>query len=244
MLGNQYSYSNESTLAEQFASIVSLRKCKITCMNLSERIHKARTDAKLNKSELARCVGVSHTAVGQWEDGSTKNLRGDNLFKIAEATGCDPEWLISGKPSLRGVKEPSPAYINRVPIVGNAQAGPDGFWDDLGHLEHGDGFIVASSKDPDAYALRVRGDSMTPAIKNGQIVVIEPNSPVHQGENVLVCTTDGLCMIKEYRMYNAIDEEYTFGSINDQHPAMTVQKTNITRIHPVTMVVAASLRQA
>jgi len=246
MLGFQYSCDDESILAPRFASIVSHHACKITCMDLSERILKARTTAKLNKSQLARLVNVSHTAVGLWEDGSTKNLRSDNLFKIADATNCNPQWLITGHGDswLDGnyrIKEPAANYIYRIPIVGNAQAGPDGYWDDLGQLEHGDGFVSVVSTDPNAYALRVKGDSMAPAINNGWIVVIEPNSTPHLGEYVLVCTTDGLCMIKELR-YDR-ETEYTFGSINDKHPAMTVQKINITRLQPVTHIVSPSKRQ-
>lgn len=211
------------------------------------------SEPNLTQEQLAIEMGITQGVVGQWLKGITK-IPDKRMVWLANRLGFNPtevrpsiiEYAFTNEnlSSAAGIKAPGGSYNSRIPIIGNAQAGLDGYWDDTGHLEHGDGFIIASSKDPDAYALRVRGDSMTPAIKNGQIVVIEPNSPVHQGENVLVCTTDGLCMIKEFRMYNKIDDEYTFGSINDQHPAMTVQKTNITRIQPITMVVAASLRQA
>jgi phage repressor protein C with HTH and peptisase S24 domain len=214
---------------------------------------KKTAEPNLTQEQLAIEMSITQGVVGQWLKGITK-IPDKRMVWLANRLGFDPTevrpsiadyaFTRDSEQTTQRIREPSRTYNTRIAIVGNAQAGPDGYWDDMGHLEHGDGFIVASSKDPDAYALRVRGDSMAPAIKNGQIVVIEPNSPVHQGENVLVCTTDGLCMIKEYRLYNETDEEYTFGSINDQHPAMTVQKTNITRIQPITMVVAASLRQA
>ncbi|MEZ0137336.1 MAG: S24 family peptidase [Candidatus Reddybacter sp.] len=198
----------------------------------------------LTQESLASELKITQGVIGQWFSGFTK-IPDKRLIWLAKRLGFKPlEARRSLAEYVFDITEDSGTYHTRIPIIGNAQAGPDGYWDDHGHLEHGDGFIVASSKDPDAYALRVRGDSMAPTIKNGWLVVVEPNSPPHLGENVLVCTTDGLCMIKEYRLYNEHDQEYTFGSINDAHPAMTVQKINVTRLQPITMIVMGSQRQA
>ena len=226
-------------------------------MSIGERLRAARKAKNWTQAQLAEASKVKQGSISQIERGDQQNSI--HTVALAMALNVPAEWLSEGTPENHQpkVEEGKNSYdsehmlfsrqadpANRIPIVGNAQAGPEGYWDDHGQLEHGDGFIVASSNDPDAYALRVRGDSMAPTIKNGQIVVIEPNNPPHLGENVLVCTTDGLCMIKEYRLYNEADQEYTFGSINDTHPAITVQKINVTRLQPITMVVASSQRQA
>ena len=65
-------------------------------MELGQRIKAARSTAKLSKAELARRVGVSHTAVAYWEEGETKSIKADHLFAISKATGCDPQWLQNG----------------------------------------------------------------------------------------------------------------------------------------------------
>ena len=218
-------------------------------MHSGDRLRKAAKEEFMRPIDLSRALKESSQNINAWFN---RGVPAAKMHLAAKAVNRSEEWLREGSgDSLHSrtttpgrVKESAPDYLDQIPIIGSAQAGPDGYWDDLGHLEHGDGFITASSKDPDAYALRVRGDSMAPAIKNGQIVVIEPSSPPHLGENVLVCTTDGLCMIKELRLDNTIDNEYTLGSINDNHHAITVQKINVTRLHPVTMVVVASKRQA
>ena len=215
---------------------------------MGERLRAARKAKNWTQSQLAEASRVKQGSISQIERGDQQNSI--HIVALAIALDVTAEWL-SGNPENKasaGVADAEGHYNShpvkapdQIPIVGNAQAGPEGYWDDLGHLQHGDGFIIASSKDPDAYALRVRGDSMAPTIKNGWFVVIEPNSPVHQGEYVVACTTDGLCMIKELRYTH--DDEYTFGSINDQHPAMTVQKINVTRLQPVTLIVSPSKRQ-
>ena len=207
-------------------------------------------EPNLTQDSLAIEMKITQGVVGQWLKGITK-IPDKRMVWLANRLGFNPvevrpsiadyAFRSDNQPAELRISEYSAPQNAQIPIIGSAQAGPEGYWDDLGHLEHGDGFIIASSKDPDAYALRVRGDSMAPTIKNGWFVVIEPNSPVHQGEYVVACTTDGLCMIKELRYTH--HDEYTFGSINDTHPAMTVQKINITRLQPVTLIVSPSKRQ-
>lgn len=65
-------------------------------MSLRERIEVARKAAGLTKSELARRVGISPSAVGQWETGETKTLEGENLVRAAAALGVDAQWLATG----------------------------------------------------------------------------------------------------------------------------------------------------
>ena len=210
-------------------------------MHSGERLRQIAKELRYRPVDLSKLLNESSQNINAWFRRGVPHAK---INSVAKKLEISPEWLSSGKePKYNKIAEPNGAYTtgDQIPIVGSAQAGPEGYWDDLGHLEHGDGFIIASSKDPDAYALRVRGDSMAPTIKNGWFVVIEPNSPVHQGEYVVACTTDGLCMIKELRYTH--DDEYTFGSINDQHPAMTVQKINVTRLQPVTLIVSPSKRQ-
>ena len=76
---------------------------------LSDRIKLALTEAGLDQSELARLVGVSSVAVNGWCTGSTKTIKGDNLLKAAAALRVTPEWLSSGKGSMR-CAEPSAHY--------------------------------------------------------------------------------------------------------------------------------------
>lgn len=75
----------------------------------------------------------------------------------------------------------------KVPVVGNARLGNGGYYEDLGYpAGHGDGFLDIPSKDPNAFALRVKGNSMAPMIMDGWFVLVEPNGSIEPGEPVLV----------------------------------------------------------
>ncbi len=54
-----------------------------------------------------------------------------------------------------------------------------------------------ATDDPNAYALRVRGQSMFPAIRDGWYVLVKPNGTPQEGEYVLLKLADGRKMVKE-----------------------------------------------
>lgn len=60
---------------------------------LGDRLRRARREAGLDRAELADALGVTRTAVGQWENDihAPKNLL-DTAHRIAEVTGVDVDW--------------------------------------------------------------------------------------------------------------------------------------------------------
>ena len=80
-----------------------------------------------------------------------------------------------------------------VKVVGEAFLGIDGAVDMIEALE---GWIQIYSDDKDAYALKVKGDSMWPRIQSGEYVVVEPNTVVRSGDEVFVRTVEGKNMVK------------------------------------------------
>ena len=65
--------------------------------NWNERLTKARLARGLNKSELARGVGVSNPTVTDWESGEIKKLEAENLLKICELLCISTRWLMLGR---------------------------------------------------------------------------------------------------------------------------------------------------
>jgi SOS-response transcriptional repressor LexA len=65
-------------------------------MDIANRIIEIRRALSLNKVQLAKLVGVSHSAVGQWESGETKELKYDALRSLEKNTGYRMEWIAEG----------------------------------------------------------------------------------------------------------------------------------------------------
>lgn len=154
-----------------------------------------------------------------------------------------------GVPSAALLQEPAGAYdieaadpatpFKKIPVVGTAQLGNDGFWLDSEHpVGHGDGYVPYYTTDPNCYALRVKGDSMRPRIKPGEFVIVEPNTSTAPGDEVLVKVRDGRRMVKIlHSRRNGLVELY---SVNDLHRPMTLEEADIEAIHYVADIVKAA----
>lgn len=159
---------------------------------------------------------------------------------MARALRVPALWLSDGKNSQLPAAEPQETQTDsdRVPVVGTVQAGDDGYWEELQYpTGHGDGFIRYPSRDPNAYALRVKGDSMRPRIKPGEFLLVEPNSAVIPGEEVIVTTVDGRSMVKVLGPRR--DGMIELQSINEDHRPITLDEAQVRTMHFVAAIVKA-----
>ena len=84
-------------------------------------------------------------------------------------------------------------------LIGFAQAGADGFFDDAG-FPVGSGWEEVRFPglgEEMVYALEISGDSMEPAYREGDRIIVSPNTPVRKGDRVVVKTVSGEVMAKE-----------------------------------------------
>jgi phage repressor protein C with HTH and peptisase S24 domain len=97
--------------------------------------------------------------------------------------------------------EDVPRTVQSVPLLGLAQAGAGGFFTD-GGFPAGKGWDevgLPSVNDEHAYALEISGDSMKPAYRDGDIIVVSPGAQIRKGDRVVVKTRDGEVMVKELK---------------------------------------------
>lgn len=114
-----------------------------------------------------------------------------------------------------------------VPLLGFAQAGIGGFFDD-GGFPAGEGWDevgLPSVNDEHAYALEISGDSMKPAYRDGDIIVVSPGAPIRRGDRVVVKTTDGEVMVKELR--RRTPKSIELQSLNPSHPDRTLAANDV-----------------
>ena len=120
--------------------------------------------------------------------------------------------------------------LQSVPLLGFAQAGGSGFFDDLG-FPAGKGWdetALPSASDEHAYALEISGDSMKPAYRDGDIIVVSPGMPIRRGDRVVVKTTSGEVMVKELKRRTARALELQ--SLNPAHPDRTLDADDVAWI--------------
>lgn len=211
-------------------------------MGLAERIKEAMGD--MTAAELARQAKVTPGAVTQWLDGTTKSLRGEKAALLEAATGYRATWLATGKGPKKASADSPLEYAGvvsmagRVPVVGTAKMGDDGYYEEISSIPGaGDGHLEHASRDPHAYALRVRGDSMHPAIRDGAYVVIEPGGQLVTGEYVLLKLRDGRKMVKELLIER--QDSIEIESVNGGH-RRTIYREDLESIQPVAAIFSRS----
>lgn len=219
----------------------------------------------MSQQELAfACGWESQSRIGNYERGTRQpNLQDlkklSNALRVpftelvAEHESLIPEKITPQDSSLNrdltpskaldiGRNSPSKAHRakeGRVPVVGNAQLGNEGFFEALDFPPgHGDGYLNIHSDDPDAYGLKVTGDSMLPRIKNGEFVLIEPNKTFFSGDEVMVRTAAGRTMIKEFIYLR--DGMYRLDSVNAEHAPIHIAESDVMEIHLVGGILKSS----
>lgn len=177
----------------------------------------------LSVSGLARRAGLDSTAFNRSKrlsaDGRPRWPSTESLAKIMEATSSSVDEffaLLEGR-EARGGRAPSQPPAT-VPMLGFAQAGAGGFFDDAG-FPSGQGWEVIELPAPRAegsYALQVQGESMLPLYRHGDILVVQPEAAVRNGDRVVVKTMDGEVMAKILRRRTQHTVELV--SLNPKHP--------------------------
>ena len=98
-----------------------------------------------------------------------------------------------------------------MPLIGFAEAGAGGYFDDGGFPvgKGWDEIAFPAVSDEHAYALEVSGDSMEPAYRDGDVIMVSPAAPIRRGDRVVVKTRSGEVMVKELKRRTPKDDRAT-----------------------------------
>lgn len=185
--------------------------------------------AGLSPSGLAKKSGLDPTAFNlSKRHGADKRPRWpstESIAKVLAATGESLEGFVGlAKSKEQGPLRPVNARrafrdsFRLVPLLGLAQAGAGGFFDD-GGFPAGQGWeeiAFPGPTDDSAYALEVAGDSMLPLYRDGDVLIVEPGGQVRRGDRVVVKTREGEVMAKV--LFRQTSKAIELVSLNTEHP--------------------------
>jgi phage repressor protein C with HTH and peptisase S24 domain len=193
----------------------------------------------LSASGLARRAGLDPTTFNpskrHMPDGRPRWPSTESLAKVLDATGASLDAfseLVSGARALAS-SATIRSVSRRIPLIGLAQAGGEGFFDDGGYPVGGgwDEVSLPEIGDTNAYALEISGDSMEPVFRDGDMVIVSPAAPIRRGDRVVVRTADGEVMAKQLARRSARRVELR--SLNPAHPDYSFDLAEVTWIHRI-----------
>lgn len=190
----------------------------------------------MSASGLAKRSGLDATTFNpskrRMPDGRARWPSTESIAKVLDATGAPLEAftaLVTG--SSRVVSSARPP--RRIPLIGLAQAGGDGYFDDAGFPVGGgwDEVGLPEISDPHAYALEISGDSMEPVFRDGDMVVVSPVAPIRRGDRVVARTLAGEVMAKQLARRSA--RRIELKSLNPAHPDRSFDLTEVAWLHRI-----------
>ena len=170
----------------------------------------------LSLSGLAIKAGLDPTSFNKSKrigaDGRKRWPSTESMNKLLQATNTTLfEFMeLAGEPY-----KPKPHVI---PLLGLAKAGREGYFDSDGYplgIESWDGIEFPFALDKSVYALEVSGNSMEPTYREGDKLVVSPDSEVRKGDRVVIKTAAGEVMVKELEHQSA--RQIHLKSLNTQH---------------------------
>lgn len=192
---------------------------------------------QLSPSGLARRAGLDPTSFNKSKrfsaDGRMRWPSTESIAKVLDATG-DTIDLFMGyvmhNRSPGGFPDGTfPPQTGSIPLLGFAQAGAGGFFDD-GGFPAGQGwdvveFPASPASRSGVYALEIQGDSMMPLYRDGDVLIVEPGAQVRRGDRVVVKTREGEVMAKVLIRQSARTIELM--SLNPEHANRTFDLSEI-----------------
>ncbi len=175
---------------------------------------------RMSPSGLAKLAGLDPTTFNKSKRGAGGKLRWpstESLSKVLTATGASLDDFVALVTDRAAVK------ARMVPLIGMAQAGASGYFDDAG-FPAGSGWediAFPEVSDPRCYALEIAGDSMLPVYRDGDRILVSPSGSPRRGDRVVVKTQAGEVMAKslgrmtaqriELKSFNPAFEDRHFG---------------------------------
>lgn len=150
---------------------------------------------KISQAELARRLDVSSQSVTNWVNG-TKSPRMKYVDKMCSIFSCNRSDLIEDKPI-----NPPKKDRNRIPVLGRVAAGiPIDAIEEVIDYEEIDDKLASTGE---LFGLKIKGDSMTPRICDGDVVIVRKQEAADSGDIVIATINGDDAVCKRLLIYGA-----------------------------------------
>ena len=214
-------------------------------MSLGQNIKRLRWEAGLHTQKaLADLLGVPQPQVSDWENDRYAVLETLTLVKIAKGLRCSVDRLLAGVDPdydrVRGagigaetLRVGSAVDLSaEIPVIAEGDAFPD-----RGEERAREQVAIlhwtarpGSLPDPNAYGIRIRGDSMLPAHRPNMIAIVSPGLRAQDGDEVYVELGSGERLV---RLVYTVQGGFMLQSYNPAYAARFVKPKDVRAMHVI-----------
>lgn len=164
-------------------------------MSFGAKLKKCRKDMSLSQKEFGQKIGVAESTVSLYE--SNKRFPdADTLKKISALFEVSLDYLLGNAPA-KTVQQKTAGRGVRIPVLGRVVAGiPIEAVEEILDYEEITPELAATGE---FFALQVKGDSMLPTLKDGDVVIVKKQPTVDSGDIAIILVNGNDATVKEVK---------------------------------------------
>lgn len=147
-----------------------------------------RTERGWTQLEVSKKLGIDRTTYAKYESGASEpNL--EMIRQLTELFDVPTDYLIGNRKAQNGAA--------RIPVLGDVAAGiPIEAVEDIVDWEEVDEKTASSG---DLFGLRIKGASMEPRIREGDVVIVRKQSDAQTGDVAVVLVNGDSATVKKIK---------------------------------------------
>lgn len=162
-------------------------------MEIKNILKNRRLELKLTLEEVANIVGVTPATISRWESGNIANMRRDRIAAYSKALQISPAVIMGWNAELPKEK---PKGV-KIPVLGSVAAGiPITAVSDIEDYEE---ITEEMARQGEFFALKIKGESMSPLIRDGNIVIVRKQAYIDTGDVAVVLVNGDEATVKEIK---------------------------------------------
>ena len=161
---------------------------------IGDKLKDLRLKNKLTQEEVGKKINVSKQTLYKYESGIITNIPSDKIEVLAEIYNTTPAYLM-------GWDEPNQKNLTqgvKVPVLGRVVAGIplEAVTEILDYEE----LHPNVAKTGEFFALQIKGNSMSPRICDGDVVIVKRQNTVDSGDIAIVLINGDEATVKKVKL--------------------------------------------
>lgn len=164
---------------------------------LIKRLKAVMDTKEISAAELSRLSGIRASSISDYLNAKYEPKQ-DKIDLMARALNVSPAWLMGYNTEESPTRH---AKGIRIPVLGRVAAGiPIEAIEDIDEWEE---IPEAMAKNGEYFALRIKGESMSPKLQPGDIVIVKKQNDVDTGDTAIVLVNGNDATVKQIKKTEA-----------------------------------------
>lgn len=168
---------------------------------VSERIKEALQFNNMKQADLIKITGINKSALSSYISGKYIPKQ-TNIYLMAKALNVNEAWLMGKDVSKeRTIPKEYSSRSYRIPVLGRVAAGiPIDAIEEIVDYEEINDKLASLGE---LFALMIKGDSMSPRICDGDVVIVRKQNAADSGDVVIATINGDDAVCKKLMIYDS-----------------------------------------